>query len=126
MFVDGSIFNYLVAKVFEGMASGCLVICERTSLVPQLNLLGFKEGEHFLATDVLHARDDSRAFLEAFKQDRTSWQAIVNAAHKKVSVEHTTEARAKQIDGFVQNELKHESFSDILEYDFIRQMSKKI
>jgi hypothetical protein len=29
MLICGSIFGYLVAKVFEGMAAGCLTICER-------------------------------------------------------------------------------------------------
>jgi hypothetical protein len=39
---------YLVAKFFEIMGSGCLLLCDHRGVEKELNLLGFFEGQHYL------------------------------------------------------------------------------
>lgn len=98
MLVCGSIFSYLVAKVFEGMASGCLVICDRSSLSYSLSLLGFFAGEHYIETDIFHVQEDAESVLD-FYLDKTNfrWDNIVKKAADKVQSEHTTAVRAAQM-----------------------------
>jgi len=97
MLTCGSIFGYLVAKIFEGMAAGCLVICERESLAKQLSALGFIEGEHFVGTDLLHVIEDSMSVRDAFLRGDPIWQSIVTCAARKVSAQHTTAVRTIEI-----------------------------
>lgn len=97
MLVCGSIFNYLVAKVFEGMASGCLVICERASLGERLSALGFIEGEHYIGTDLLTVIEDATAFHASISRNTSLWTSITTNAFQKVSEQHTTAVRANQI-----------------------------
>jgi hypothetical protein len=97
MLVCGSIFNYLVAKVFEGMAAGCLMLCDRESLGPQLAELGFQEGEHYMGTDIFHVQDDVQRVKIMFLEENTQWKTIVEKSAEKVLEEHTTSTRAKQI-----------------------------
>jgi hypothetical protein len=97
MLVCGSIFGYLVAKVFEGMAAGCLVICERTSLEKRLSALGFFDGVHYIGTDFLHVIEDAASVRDAFLRDDPTLVRIVSNAALKVSQEHTTAVRTAQI-----------------------------
>jgi hypothetical protein len=97
MLVCGSIFNYLVAKVFEGMSAGCLVICDRASLSHRLSMLGFVEGQHYIGTDIFHVVDDAVTVKNMYLHDRQRWRFIVDNAFKKVHAEHRTEHRAAQI-----------------------------
>ncbi|CAB5697123.1 hypothetical protein [Enterococcus gallinarum] len=96
MIVCGSIFGYLVAKVFEGMAAGCLTICERASLGRRLTALGFIEGVHYIGTDFQTAISDSIAIRDALLGGDQRITDIITAAHIR-SAEHTTAARAVQI-----------------------------
>lgn len=97
MLVCGSIFSYLVAKVFEGMATGCLVLCDRTSLGSQLEKLGFIEGEHYIGTDIFHVVEDAFNVQNMFISQRQKWETIVYRAAECVQNKHTTEIRAFQI-----------------------------
>lgn len=97
MLVCGSIFGYLVAKIFEGMASGCLVICERASLSKQLAALGFIDGEHYVGTDILHVIEDTIGVRNTYLYGDPHWKNIVTRAARKVSEQHTTASRAGQI-----------------------------
>jgi hypothetical protein len=97
MLVCGSIFGFLVGKVFEGMAAGCLTICERASLGPQLSALGFEEGKHYIGTDLATVIEDVQRTRDAYLADPTHWEGITNAAAEKVSREHSTAVRAAQI-----------------------------
>jgi hypothetical protein len=97
MLVCGSVFGYLVAKVFEGMAAGCLVICERASLGHRLSALGFVEGEHYIGTDLLNVIEDTTAVRDAFLRNDPQWARITANAFSKVSAQHTTAVRATQI-----------------------------
>lgn len=77
MLVCVSIFSYLVAKVFEGMASGCLVICDRTSLSYSLSLLGFVAGEHYIETDIFHVQEDTKRVLDLYTNNsRLQWEHL--------------------------------------------------
>lgn len=96
MIVCGSIFGYLVAKVFEGMAAGCLTICERTSLGERLTALGFIEDVHYIGTDFQTVIKDSIDIRDAFLRGDQKIKNIVTAAHIR-SAEHTTAARVVQI-----------------------------
>lgn len=97
MLVCGSVFGYLVAKVFEAMAAGCLVMCERTSLASRLTALGFIEGVHYLATDLMHVAEDAEALHDMYLHRDTQWLRIVHAANKKVVACHTVSVRTRQI-----------------------------
>lgn len=97
MLVCGSILGYLVAKVFEGMAAGCLTICERASLGQQLAALGFREGQHYIGTDLPTLIEDVQRVRNAYMADPEHWHGITQAAAAKVFEEHTTAARAAQI-----------------------------
>jgi hypothetical protein len=97
MLVCGSIFHYLVSKVFEGMASGCLVICERESLAPQLSALGFIAGEHYIGTDIFHVQEDVQQVRNIFLTNPEQWRITVEKAATKVQEEHTTLVRSHQI-----------------------------
>ena len=97
MLVCGSIFGYLVAKVFEGMAAGCLVLCERASLGERLNALGFVEGEHYIGTDLLTVIEDAASLHADLIRNESLWTFITTNAFQKVSEQHTTAIRAQQI-----------------------------
>lgn len=97
MLVCGSVFGYLVAKVFEAMAAGCLPICERTSLGKWLSALGFVEGEHYVGTDLQSVIGDTADVRDAFLRGDPGWANMTAAAAHKVSSEHTTTVRASQI-----------------------------
>lgn len=97
MLVCGSIFGYLVAKVFEGMAMGCITICERASLGKRLLELGFVEGEHYFGTDLQSVIEDASAIRDAFLRGDLKLTNMANTAALKVSNEHTTHVRAAQI-----------------------------
>jgi len=97
MLVCGSIFDYLVAKVFEGMASGCLIIADRASLGSQLDALGFHEGEHYIGTDIFHVIEDAAAVQRLFVSADARWAAITERAERKVRERHTTAQRARDI-----------------------------
>lgn len=97
MLACGSIFGYLVAKVFEGMAAGCLVICERASLGERLAALGFVEGEHFIGTSLHHVIGDAEDARNAFVRNDPLLTRIVSNAATKVHEQHTTAVRAAQI-----------------------------
>jgi len=95
--VCGTIFNYLVAKVFEAMSVGCLVVCDRTSLGPRLSMLGFIEGQHYVGTDIFHVIDDAITVQNMYLHNYKQWRLIVDNASKKVHSEHGAVRRAAQI-----------------------------
>jgi translation initiation factor 2B subunit (eIF-2B alpha/beta/delta family) len=97
MLVCGSIFAYLVAKVFEGMAAGCLVIAERASLGERLSALGFIEGEHYVGTDLLHVIEDVARVRDQCLRDDPMVRRMVGTAARKISEQHSTAIRATQI-----------------------------
>jgi hypothetical protein len=97
MLVCGSIFGYLVSKVFEAMAAGCLVIAERSSLGERLSALEFIEGEHYIGTDFLHVIEDTMRVRDSFLRADPVWLNMVNNAMNKISAQHTTAVRAAQI-----------------------------
>jgi hypothetical protein len=97
MLVCGSIFNYLVAKVFEAMAAGCVVIADRTTLGAQLSALGFAEDEHYIGTDIFHVIEDAAAVQRLFLDGDPRWSSIAEKASLKVSKYHTTAVRARNI-----------------------------
>lgn len=105
MLVCGSIFNYLVAKVFEAMASGCLVIADRPSLGAQLTRLGFREAEHYLGTDVFHVIEDAAAVQRWFNNRDSRWSEITERAAQMVAERHTTAIRAREIHELCANEV---------------------
>jgi hypothetical protein len=106
MLVCGSIFNYLVAKVFEGMASGCLIVADRPSLGTHLTSLGFHEGEHYVGTDVFHAMEDVAAVQRMYHDDEARWSMLTANAARRVAAGHTTAIRAQQIHALCVNEVK--------------------
>jgi glycosyltransferase involved in cell wall biosynthesis len=97
MLVCGSIFNYLVAKVFEGMAAGCMIIADRVSLGAQLAALGFVEGEHYIGTDIFHVIEDTAAVQRLFLNNDPRCSSITEKASLKVGKHHTTAVRARDI-----------------------------
>jgi hypothetical protein len=97
MLVCGSVFHYLVAKVFEGMAAGCLVICERASLSDRLAVLGFIEGEHYIGTDFLHVVEDANEVRDALLRNDPLYKNMIKNASLKVAEQHTTAMRSAQI-----------------------------
>lgn len=107
MLVCGSIFSYLVAKVFEGMAAGCLVVADRSTLGAQLAALGFHEGEHYLGTDIFHVMEDAIAVKRSFVDGDKRWSAITERAARKVATQHTTAIRAGQIHALCLDEVKN-------------------
>ena len=107
MLVCGSIFGYLVAKVFEGMAAGCLIIADRPSLGVQLEALGFCEGEHYLGTDIFHVVEDAAAVQQSLFSGDSRWSAITEQAARKVAAHHTTAIRAADIHALCVEEVKN-------------------
>ena len=97
MLVCGSIFNYLVAKVFEGMAAGCLILADRPSLSARLSALGFQEGEHYLGTDIFHVVEDAAAVQRMYHEDTLRWSMITANAARRTAAHHTTFIRAEEI-----------------------------
>lgn len=100
MLVCGSVFGYLVAKVFEGMAAGCLVIADRASLGERMTALGLIEGEHYVGTDLLHVMEDAVAVRDAFLRGDPWCARMVNNAARTIAARHTTAHRAAQIHRF--------------------------
>lgn len=97
MLACGSIFHYLVAKVFEAMAAGCLVLADRPSLGAQLAALGFNEGEHYLGTDIFHVMEDAASVQRLFVDGDPRWSDMTESAARKVAAHHTTAVRAREI-----------------------------
>ncbi|WP_245964757.1 glycosyltransferase [Trinickia dinghuensis] len=107
MLVCGSIFNYLVAKVFEGMAAGCLIVADRSSLGLRLAALGFHENEHYLGTDIFHAMEDCAAVQRSFSSSDKCWSVITERAAQKVAAHHTTAIRASEIHTLCVDEVRN-------------------
>lgn len=105
MLVCGSIFNYLVAKVFEGMAAGCLIIADRASLGLQLTALGFLEGEHYIGTDVFHVVEDAERMQRLFTSGDSRWVSITESAARMVHESHTTAIRGNEIHALCLNQM---------------------
>jgi len=106
MLVCGSIFEYLVAKVFEGMAAGCLIVADRASLGPQLQALGFCEDEHYIGTDIFRVIEDAASIQRLFVGGDRRWAAITERAECKVRERHTTAQRARDIHALCLAEVK--------------------
>lgn len=97
MLACGSIFGYLVAKVFEAMASGCLVIAERVSLGERLDALGFTEGEDYIGTDIFTVIEDAARVRDAYLKGDVALRRMAENARRKVASHHSTACRAAQI-----------------------------
>jgi len=95
--VCGSIFGYLVAKVFETMAAGGLLIAERNSLGARLAALGFIDGEHYIGTDLLHVIDVCADIHAALRRGDPRLRGMARTARARVAAEHTTAHRAARI-----------------------------
>lgn len=106
LLVCGSIFKYLVAKVFEAMAAGTLAICDIDTLGEQLTALGFQEGVHYLGTTIFTVYDDVKDFLDNWSMKRSYWTKVVSQAKEKVFKEHSTTVRATQIHNCIISKLK--------------------
>jgi hypothetical protein len=94
-FTDGPKYRYLVAKHFEIPAAGALLIADR-ACAPQLSMLGFGDGEHYLAAGA----DDLEQIVERAldPRNRESIDAIRRRGHALVHARHTTACRAREID----------------------------
>jgi len=92
---DGLKYRYIVAKHFEIPAAGALLIADR-SCAPQLAMLGFVDGEHYLAAST----DDLEQIVERAldPRNRESIDAIRRRGHALVHARHTTACRAREID----------------------------
>lgn len=97
MLACGSVFGFLVAKVFEGMAVGALMICDKPSLAHRLSALGFVDGVHFISTDILNVIADSTEVHEALRRRDPALAGIAARASDMVLKKHTTLVRAVEI-----------------------------
>lgn len=106
MLVCGSVFDYLVAKVFEGMAAGCLIVADRESLGAQLGALGFRECEDYIGTDIFHVVEDAAAVQRLFGSGDSRWASMTENAARKVRERHTTVLRARDVHSLCLDEVK--------------------
>jgi len=96
-FTDGSRYRYIVAKHFEIPAAGALLIADR-ACAPQLEQLGFTDGEHYLSTNGDDLEEVVERALDPRNRDKVD--AIRRRGHALVHARHTTACRAREIDGF--------------------------
>lgn len=91
---DGLKHRYIVAKHFEIPAAGALLIADR-ACAPQLERLGFIDGEHYVST----ASDDLEDVIERVldPQNRDAIDVIRRRGHDLVHARHTTACRAREI-----------------------------
>lgn len=94
-FTDGLRYRYIVAKHFEIPATGALLIADR-ACAPQLAMLGFVDGEHYVSASA----DDLEHVVERAlePQNRDEIDAIRRRGHALVHARHTTACRAREID----------------------------
>jgi Glycosyl transferases group 1 len=92
-FTDGLKHRYIVAKHFEIPAAGALLIADR-ACAPQLAMLGFIDGEHYLSASA----DDLEEVVEHALRNREEIDAIRRRGHALVHARHTTACRAREID----------------------------
>lgn len=94
-FTDSSVFKYPLAKYFEIMASGSLLLGEQ---IPDLDDLGFIPFEHYIPVT------PENVFLEIDKYVKTNLSdfiEIINNGRKLVLENHTVENRFNQIKTFL-------------------------
>lgn len=94
-FTDALVHFYIVAKHFEIPATGALLIADR-AVAPQLESLGFIDGEHYVSTTA----DELEAIVESVLDPDNAEEidAIRRRGHALVHRCHTTLHRARQID----------------------------
>lgn len=94
-FTDALVHHYIIAKHFEIPATGALLIADR-AVGPQLEALGFVDGEHYVGTSA----DELEATVERVLDpgNRAGIDAIRRRGHDLVHRCHTTLHRARQID----------------------------
>jgi Glycosyl transferases group 1 len=92
---DGLKFRYIVAKHFEIPAAGALLITDR-ACAPQLERLGFVDGEHYVSATIDDLEDVIDGVLDP--QKRAQIDAIRRRGHDLVHARHTTARRAREID----------------------------
>ena len=94
-FTDGLKHRYIVAKHFEIPAAGALLIADR-ACAPQLAMLGFVDGEHYLSASADDLEQVVERALDA--RNRKEIDAIRKRGHALVHARHTTAHRAGEID----------------------------
>jgi hypothetical protein len=94
-FTDALRYEYIVAKHFEIPAAGALLIADR-AVAPQLAMLGFIDGEHYLSASA----DDLEATVANALHPRNfpAVDAIRRRGHALVHERHTCADRARLID----------------------------
>lgn len=84
---------YLVAKFFEIMGSGCLLLCDTTGVKSQLEELGFFEKQHYLHIDNKTSATVRRYVME----NPVEIQAIRKRAHALVKQKYTIKTACEGI-----------------------------
>jgi len=84
---------YLVAKFFEIMGSGCLLLCDHHGVQKELNSLGFVEGQHYLHINK-HISAQVRKFVESHP-DKVKEMRI--RAHQLVTSKYTIKKACEDI-----------------------------
>jgi hypothetical protein len=87
-FTCASAMRYTVMKYFEIPASGALLFAEHT---PDLEALGFRDGENFVAVTPENFRERIQYYLAA--QGREDWDRIRRAGRSFIQAKHTWQRR---------------------------------
>jgi hypothetical protein len=93
-FTDASTYGYLLAKHFEIPATGALLLADR-AVAPQLALLGFADGVHYLTADASDLEPVVAHIIDP--ATRPEIDAIRHRGHALVHARHTAAHRAARI-----------------------------
>lgn len=96
-FATSSTFRYMVAKYFEIIASGTLLIA---NTIPELKMAGFEPDVNYVEIDWNCSQDDIINKVEYYLSNENERQKIVNNA-LELSKKHTPEVRAKQLKDYL-------------------------
>jgi hypothetical protein len=84
---------YLVAKFFEIMGSGCLLLCDDTGVKEELNALGFFENEHYLNIN----KQNSAQVRDFVTSNPQKVKEIRTKAHELVKSKYTVQKACEKI-----------------------------
>jgi hypothetical protein len=90
---------YLVAKFFEIMGSGCLLLCDTTGVKSQLEELGFYDGQHYLSVNAKTSAK-VRKYVEG---NPDIVRAIRSRAHRLVKEKYTIKLACEPINAKLAN-----------------------
>lgn len=88
-FTCGSVLQIPVAKFFEIPGCRTLLLAESN---PDVEELGFRDGEHFVACD----RSNVRELAHQYRYDEAARTAITDGGYAMIHREHSNETRAEQ------------------------------